>query len=57
LFKTMRVGDHCIIVMLRLFESKIESYSRGVPRVAIMHGSTETYAAQHASNPYLSACG
>jgi len=31
----MRVGHHCIIVMLRLFESKIESYSRGVPELRL----------------------
>jgi hypothetical protein len=37
--------------MPRRFDSKIESKSRAVFRAAIMHGSTEGYAAHELSNP------
>jgi hypothetical protein len=40
------VKNHRVDSMLRLFDSKIESYSRVVPGVAIMHGCIEMYAAQ-----------
>jgi hypothetical protein len=36
--------------MLRLFDSKIESKSRGGFRAAIMHGSIKVHAAHKVSN-------